>query len=712
MKVTFDDLRRFGLYDSLPDKLKTLAQTEYYVFYYDTLDVSSKLKVFGDDKVSVLNYSLYRELGKMYEDKKIPQTQPATIGYFAFDSFESRCGIFYLFLNTYCEKAAIESFYQWCVENDVAEDYAISTSALNDIYNRSNFESVISFFTSDTRISSVMRVYDMVDNYIKQKTGQSLYGDYIKRVVQLIPYEGGILPERNGNVRFMVIGEGAVLTDTELEKLERAKTMLRSLIHPVEIYKVTGWYFNPKDGKWRHNITDVGTYLASDRLISVDGNMVYSPSISPIGVEQINLLFQNPFLIGEMGYSGKISEVLKHPTLFDRYPEIGNLTLLFRNTQKVPFGTFFQSDDMGRFLFIDGNGDRVNLVSVMLHETQHAIQGIEGWGKGGDPDFLAPFVMAVGGENVRKVFFRIQELKKSLVNKVSNDAEMTKLAGIVNRLYSNKQLKGLKTSLQGYVTGLEKFRASAGEFAQKAVFYLTGAQQMSSGEFIEYLHDVTNGDIYELTEALDEGAEKSQLLAQKYILEGYTPQDIKRIFFTGYEDLLGEVEARSTQHSMMIEGKYSNYFYLYSWENAPARKISVINNEYIEVDTEKLLGAVEKVKDYYIMHFKQAYNVEPFLHELGHIVDDILCAHGKADIINQEYAKTVTKKNRDEYFVNCFLAYVRANILDNNIQKDLPVILSFSQNPVMDALISEVFDAKETKDGYLKYVTSLVEEAG
>ena len=124
--------------------------------------------------------------------------------------------------------------------------------------------------------------------------------------------------------------------------------------------------------------------------------------------------------------------------------------------------------------------------------------------------------------------------------------------------------------------------------------------------------------------------------------QGYTDEDIKRIMFNAYEDLMGETESRSVQHSMMVDAKYSNYFFLYNWENAPDRKVAVINDEYIDIDTRKIEAAVESTPDGYIMHFKKVYDVQPFIHELGHIVHDILVNDGFGDRIDAEYAKSVT----------------------------------------------------------------------
>ena len=709
MKVTFDDLKTYGLYDNLPAKLKELTDGKYYVFYYKALDEKGKLELYSDDIVAEINISLYRQLGNLRLKGLIKPGDDAKVGYFSFDSFESRCGIFYTFLNSYCDKASIENFYSYCVKNDVTANYSISTSAINDIFDRSGFERVISFFTTDTRISSVMRVYDICNTWTQNKFNKSLYGGYIKKIVQLIAYEAGVLPEKNGQMRFMVIGEKAILTSAETEQLEKAKLLLRSVVPPVEIYKQTGWFFNLKDGKWRHNTTDVGSYISTDCLVSINGAMVYSPPGSRLNVAQAEKLMQDPETLYKIGYAGHISDVLKHPTLADRYPAIGNLPLVFRDNPKVDFGNFYSSpNSLGGFLMIDGNSKNVNLVSVMLHETQHIIQRIEGFGEGGN-EFLASFVVSVGGQNLRRIFYAVKNLQNTLFSKIDNPDKFSKLKGIVADLtVSDAETEQLKNKLMEYCETFDSFQAGIDNFSLYTTFYLSSAKQLVSGEMIEYLADITDNNVYDLTEFMNDGLEKADLFSQSLLMKGYTQEDVGRILFNAYEDLMGEVESRSVQHRMMLEDKYTNYFYLYDWENSPERKIAVINSEYVEVDTEKLLGAVERISDGYILHFKECFTVEPFLHELGHIIDDILCEdEANAVKIDEAFSKVHTKKDRSEFFVDCFLGYVRDLRLDNKIPLDLAMNYDLKRNDIIDEMLNEVFGIDEIEKGMEDYLEEL-----
>ena len=691
MRITKNDLQNFGLLASLPPVFNDYKDGEYFVFYYNTIDAESKLKIFTFEVALSLNVGLYRKFNELSTKGLVKQGESMQIGYFAFDSFESRSGLFYLFLNTYCEPDALQRFYAWCVNNDVAGDLAISTSAMNEIYERGNFERVLAFFLMGRRIASVMTVYDMMDEHMRKVMGKSLYGGYIKKVVQLIPYEGGVLPERNGEMRFMIIGEKALLTDTEKEKLELAKSYLRSLKDPVEIYKATGWYFNERDGKWRHNLSDKGVFISPLEFSEVDGKKMYNPKINPLGLEVMEKLFKKPQELYRNNYLGKLSDVLYHPEIYRRYPQVARIPLLYcDNPKATKFEFYYMANAQGGYMVINGNSEKVNLASVMVHETQHAVQRIEGFATGGNT-FLATFVMSVGGENIRKIFYNIKMLEAQLVDKCSEKWVFDNIKNIVSRLYSNPKVAEMKENLVSYTQDFDMFMNNVDSFALYTTFYLTAIGQLASGEFIEFLSDITNGAIYELTETVADGLMKADDIGHKLLGEGFTQDDVRRIMFNAYQDLMVETGSRSVQHGMMFEGDLANYFYLYDWEKSPTQKIAVISNDYIEVNSHDIFGAVERTGDDYILHFKQAISTEPFLHELAHIVDDMLVEMGHGTLIQSAYDETQTKKSRSEYFVDCFLGFVRDNIADENIWDDLSENMDLKNHEAIDSLLGEVF---------------------
>ncbi len=77
----------------------------------------------------------------------------------------------------------------------------------------------------------------------------------------------------------------------------------------------------------------------------------------------------------------------------------------------------------------------------------------------------------------------------------------------------------------------------------------------------------------------------------------------------------------------------------------------------------------------------------PYLHELGHIVHDALRKLGHGNKIVQEFESQLNFKDVDEMFVANFLAYLRDNIDNDQLQSDLRGHRLFT-----NSLISKLLD--------------------
>lgn len=73
-----------------------------------------------------------------------------------------------------------------------------------------------------------------------------------------------------------------------------------------------------------------------------------------------------------------LGSTLQHPELFDRYPELRDIPV--RHSSPDGFEGAYSSDEHGKLIEYDRNAP--SPISTVLHETQHAIQDIEGY-----PDF-------------------------------------------------------------------------------------------------------------------------------------------------------------------------------------------------------------------------------------------------------------------------------------------------------------------------------------
>lgn len=135
-----------------------------------------------------------------------------------------------------------------------------------------------------------------------------------------------------------------------LANLVAARIMESSGVPAEEIWKDTGWY-RGVDGQWRFEISDQ------------DSEMLDSQ---------------------QWGNKEKLGNILEHPELFSMYPQLRNLTV---NVVKSPFsspsGAFIASDNS--IIMMPGQATEQEIKEVLLHEVQHAVQEIEGFSGGANP---------------------------------------------------------------------------------------------------------------------------------------------------------------------------------------------------------------------------------------------------------------------------------------------------------------------------------------
>lgn len=134
-----------------------------------------------------------------------------------------------------------------------------------------------------------------------------------------------------------IAGVGAATAD--LQALARARAMAVSGEGRDAILAKTGWWRGP-DGKWRFEISDKGA------------------TVNPSAVS-----------------GGKLDTFIDHPDLFKAYPELADVTV---QTMSRRGGSYSSGDDAPLISI----NDKLPKGSL-LHETQHAIQDIEAFERGG-----------------------------------------------------------------------------------------------------------------------------------------------------------------------------------------------------------------------------------------------------------------------------------------------------------------------------------------
>ena len=141
--------------------------------------------------------------------------------------------------------------------------------------------------------------------------------------------------------------------------LNLAKDLEKEGVGQRDIWAKTGWFQGP-DGKWRYEISDHAAKIDE----SVPRSKLYPENLS-FGLADVRPL----------------DKTLNHPELYEAYPELRDVPVR---------GTGFNFDLRGAYnqenpsMFLQGNTPE-KVRSTALHESQHAVQGIEGTAPGGMP---------------------------------------------------------------------------------------------------------------------------------------------------------------------------------------------------------------------------------------------------------------------------------------------------------------------------------------
>ena len=150
--------------------------------------------------------------------------------------------------------------------------------------------------------------------------------------------------------------------------LNHAKLMHEQGLPREDIYAQTGWFIGP-DGKWKHEVSDVKSKL------------------------QVN---------PKRGATYTAAEVLKHPQLWENYPQLADLPVTF---ERLPPNVAGASRPEGLVIATGRPKEKVH--STMLHELQHNVQDVEGFGRGGNllltPEEYAARVQLETGLSVHTV---------------------------------------------------------------------------------------------------------------------------------------------------------------------------------------------------------------------------------------------------------------------------------------------------------------------
>jgi hypothetical protein len=188
-------------------------------------------------------------------------------------------------------------------------------------------------------------------NQPKEDTGTETVGNLLSafvnpttastKVATILPLLGGIFMGEKSKT----FSKGLAKT---FEELEKAKTL------PTKSFQLTNTHRGPLDQKLRQEISDLPAELEADLKALEDA-----------GIEVV------------------LRDVLKHDDLYDAYPDLAHINL----KSKAGTGGNYNSDTDTIRIGLNQSPD--DMLNVLLHEVQHAIQGKEGFVRGGNPSMMA-----------------------------------------------------------------------------------------------------------------------------------------------------------------------------------------------------------------------------------------------------------------------------------------------------------------------------------
>lgn len=382
---------------------------------------------------------------------------------------------------------------------------------------------------------------------------------------------------QNGEkIKYSFAGEHA--KNANLSLLDRAKLMDENGDSSEDIRKTTGW-FKGYDGKWRFEIDDSMIAIdTSGRLsqnpdirrfyelmdkVHIDGNAADSE------ISELSKLDKK--LEGVSLRPKTLGELLVHTKLFDAYPELANVAVAFVNLgeAKGSYNRYSNSIELNKNLLVLKN----DLKRTLLHEIQHAIQNIENFSGGTNPDRMAQILL----ENARKNMWQTKDELlskhpeiKTAIYEYDNEIDHYLFKGNVSdaelkKAYNNasNKLTGKKGLLKKYAESVENYYGVRNNF------------------------DITSYMAYENSAGEIEARDVSERRNLTTIERKNTRPDIDRtdVYFTDNELSYSTKDTFKKQVEEALNGKINNITqsiqfirWFGDWQNSPAKASKAVDN--------------------------------------------------------------------------------------------------------------------------------------
>ena len=416
--------------------------------------------------------------------------------------------------------------------------------------------------------------------------------------------------QQDAQPRQMFAGEKSQTAD--LDALARAKQMAASGADMESIRQETGWFRSKvTGGKWAYEIDDSKAEYRNSGDARLYANPKYRRKQELEHRDLYSLLGEaEPLSDAEQAELERLQEIfsaetagdnlydyLYHPELYRAYPELGYTKVAKEELNDGLSG--YHSAAEGRIV-ID---PRFNADGIMLHETQHAVQHMEGFPRGATPEYWK--TMAQSKEDYvnesmlrmrqRKVMKQIDELSESsgledyidqLFDKEMNNEITSEQAEALEQEFIERnvpELKALKDELYNDIYVKLKEIGSRKPDADK-LYYNTAGELMARDTASRQNYDADNrrkiapvmgdentvyaetgGNSYSINERAAErfANQVDKVLNGTYnsrdsIMLGRTPKALK---YVGYPDLPVFMTATHVYTMANESGRYKNANY-------------------------------------------------------------------------------------------------------------------------------------------------------
>lgn len=263
-----------------------------------------------------------------------------------------------------------------------------------------------------------------------------------RKLNDLVTYddEGDVIPpskrfnSRKSDIRFMFGGEkGATESDKAEEKTYRmdnlkvAEKMERGKKDAKAIKLATGWE-RGADGRWRYEMPDAKIKDMKD-----------------IGGGNIVKRFDDDMLWND----GKLTNVIDAPGLFEAYPQLKDVRI---DTDAIMNDMPSNGNYNAKTNTITIHADELKYMnSILNHEIQHAIQYIEGFGKGGSPEQMEKEFKEAQDEWKARAYAHELEEKAKEMGGEYNQSEVEKaLVEEYKDLDMSDELPDKETRIKGF----------------------------------------------------------------------------------------------------------------------------------------------------------------------------------------------------------------------------------------------------------------------